>query len=112
VQPASRRNGAGHANVPKEQASDSGDRSHRYRTDLGGRSLRCRCTRTHDRNHVIRYRLPLRDDHSIDAGPDDTQYHLSPNIGRQVGVIHMPSTFAPEYEPGKPLLLTEWFRSS
>ena len=83
---------AGHANVPKEQASDSGDRSHRYRPDLGGRSLRCRCTGTHDRNHVIRCRLPLRDDLSIDPGPDETQYHLSPNIGDRGGVIHRPST--------------------
>ena len=95
---AARCKGAGHANVPKEQASDSGDRSHPHRTDLGGRSLRCRCTRTQDRNRVIWYRLPLRDDLSIDAAPDDTQYHLSPNIGRGGGVIHRLSTTPHELE--------------
>src|SRR5688500_1574230 len=51
------RTGPGTRNVPKEQASDSGGRSHPHRTDRDGRSLRCRCTRTQDRNRVIWYRL-------------------------------------------------------
>ena len=38
-------------------------------------------TGTYNRSHVIRYRLPLRDDLSIARPQDETQYHLSPNFG-------------------------------
>ena len=38
-------------------------------------------TGTYNRSHVIRYRLPLRDDLSIGRDADETQYHLSPNFG-------------------------------
>ena len=91
--PSVRAASAGHANVPKEQASG-----------LGGRSLRTRPVRvaeatgagagTLNRNQGIRCRLPLRDDHSIAVEPSETQYHLSPNLDRIGRAIHTPSTTA------------------
>ena len=51
-------------------------------------------TGTYNRSHQIRYRLPLRDDLSIDRPADETQYHLSPNWGAVLATIHTPSTTA------------------
>ena len=55
---------------------------------------------THDRNRVIRCRLPLRDDHSIAVGPDETQYHLSPNFHAARAPIHTPSTAGDDVATG------------
>jgi hypothetical protein len=49
-------------------------------------------TGSYNRSHVIRYRLPLRDDLSIAFRPDETQYHLSPNLGAPRAAVHSPST--------------------
>ncbi len=49
-------------------------------------------TGTHNRSRVIRCRLPLRDDLSIDGHRGGAQGHLSPNPGRGRRTVHMPST--------------------
>jgi hypothetical protein len=82
----------GTANVPKEQASDRDDRSHRCRPVPAGRSPRFPVPGTHDRNRVIRCRLPLRDDHSIAASRRAAQAHLSPTLRLRGAAIHSSST--------------------
>src|SRR6187401_1936981 len=78
-------------------------------TRAAGRSHRPG-TGTHNRNHVIRYRLPLRDDPSVPAGARPPQEWLSPNFGGHRRPVHRESRTAvwPNDEPGKPLRLTEW----
>jgi hypothetical protein len=49
-----------------------------------------------DRNHVIRVRLPLRDNRSMPVGAGETQSHLSPNLAPIREAIHSPSTVAVE----------------
>jgi hypothetical protein len=75
----------------RNKASDLGDRSHRCRPTLSAETSRTG-PGTHDRNRVIRCRLPLRDDLSIASGLDETQYHLSPNFAPIPETVHIPST--------------------
>ena len=83
----------GSKNVPKEHAPDFDGRSHRCRPTSVTEATEPGAG-THDRNRVIRCRLPLRDGHSIGRYPDETLYQFSPNLSSAEQAVHRPSTMA------------------